>query len=183
MKQYIKYVDGNAVIKKLSEISVTKNDMITYNPTEKIVLEDGWVEYVAPEPSAEELLDAAKKEKLNALYEYDSSSKINNCIIVFNDTELDYWANKVERDALKGAVHDCMTMGRNTYRLDLRDKDISVTLDCDTLLLMLAQLEIYTIDCYNKTTDHEFTIKSLTTIDEINNYEFDGYPSPLQFNL
>lgn len=49
---------------------------------------------------------------------------------------------------------------------------------------MLAQLEVYAIDCYNKTTDHEYAIKALTTQDEIIAYDFmQGYPDKLTFEL
>lgn len=49
---------------------------------------------------------------------------------------------------------------------------------------MLAVLEVYAIDCYNRTTDHEFTIKALSTIDEIDAYTFkDGYPEQPKFEI
>jgi hypothetical protein len=44
MKQYIK--DG--VIKYTNRIVISKDGMHTYNPTEEMILADGWVEYVAP---------------------------------------------------------------------------------------------------------------------------------------
>lgn len=94
-----------------------------------------------------------------------------------------YWADKTERDALKGAIRDCMSVGRETYHLDLREKGISISLPCD-VLQMLAALEIYAIDCYNKTTDHEYEIKSLNTIEEVESYNYRvGYPEKLTFEL
>ena len=104
---------------------------------------------------------------------------------MYQGQELHYWANKTERDALKGALRDCMAMGREFYRLDLRDKGVSLTIRCELLLQMMAVLEVYAIDSFNKTTDHEFAIKACTTQVEVDAYEFRGvgYPEIPRFEL
>ena len=188
MKRYEKQIDGKTVRKSLKEIVVKKNGKQTFNPSEEMVLADGWVEYVAPtpvEPSEIVLLERARRRKLRELHDYDESKEVNNCVIVYQGQEIDYWAKPSERTDLKNAIRDCIAIGRENYRLDLRDKGISVVIPCEVLLLMLAQLEVYAIDCYNRTTDHEFFIKSLTTRDEIEAYEFrgNGYPQQLRFEL
>lgn len=201
MKKYTKEIDGKTIIKNRNEIVLKVRRTVTdkktgeakevimsvYNPKEEQLFENGWVEYVTPvppEPSAEELLERAKRRKLHELHAYDESSEVNDCIIVYQGQEFHYWADKTERDALKGALRDCIAMGRDTYRLDLRDKCVSITLPCEALLQMLSALEIYAIDCYNRTTDHEFAIKSLTAKEEIEAYDFTtGYPSIPKFEL
>ena len=188
MKQYIKEIDGKRVIKTRNRIVIHKDGKQIINPREEMVLADGWVEYVPPtqpEPSAEELLERAKRRKLDELYAYDESSEVNDCIIVYQGQELHYWANKTERDALKGALRDCMAMGREFYRLDLRDKGVSLTIRCELLLQMMAAFEVYAIDSFNKTTDHEFAIKALTTEVEVDAYVFRGvgYPPIPRFEL
>ena len=188
MKRYKKQIDGKSVIKTLKEIVIKKDGKQTFNPSEEMVLADGWVEYVAPtpvEPSEAILLERARQRKLRELHEYDESKEVNNCVIVYQGQEIDYWASKEERNDLKNAVRDCITIGRENYRLDLRDKGISVVIPCESLLLMLAQLEVYAIDCYNRTTDHEFFIKSLETMEEIEAYEFrgNGYPNIPRFEV
>lgn len=188
MKRYKKIIDGKTIVKELNKIVIRRDDIVTYNPTEEMVLEDGWVEYVPPtpiEPSAEVLLERAKKRKLLDLHAYDESSEVNDCIIVYEGNELHYWANKTERDALKGALRDCMAMGREFYRLDLRDKGVSLTIRCELLLQMMAVLEVYAIDSFNKTTDHEFAIKACATQVEVDAYVFRGvgYPAIPRFEL
>ena len=184
MKRFTKQIDGKNVIKTLKEIVVRKNGRVTYNPTEKMVLADGWVEYVAPEPTEEELLNLAKEHMIRRLHIFDESSEVNDCIIVYQGEEIHYWANKTERNDLKNAVRDCIAMGRDTYRLDLRDKGVSIALPCEALLQMLSALEIYAIDCYNKTTDHEYAIKALATREEVEAYDFRvGYPPIPRFEL
>jgi hypothetical protein len=47
MKLYEKIIDGNLQRKPLSKIVLIKDEMQIFNPTEEMVLEDGWVEYVS----------------------------------------------------------------------------------------------------------------------------------------
>lgn len=180
MKQYIK--DGK--IKHRNQIIVRKNGKQIINPTEEMILEDGWVEYVIPEMTDEQKIQSAMTRKLDDINWYDSSSEVNSCIISYMDQEMPYWANKTERSVLKTALEDCLKVGRTTYRLDIRDLGISIPINCELLLTMLSQLEVYAIDCYNKTTDHIYAVKNLTTIEDIENYDYrENYPEKLRFEL
>ena len=202
MKQYQKQIDGKLVRKQRNEIVLSVTRVITdkktgeekevksnvYNPTHEMLLENGWVEYAPTAPSVElserQLYRRAMARKLRDLEEYDNSSEVNDCIIIHQSEELHYWANKTERDALKGALRDCVSIGRDTYRLDLREKGISITLPCELLLQMMAALEVYAIDCFNKTTDHNYAIKSLETLEEVEAYDYKvGYPEKLRFEV
>ena len=132
----------------------------------------------------EEKLSALKNLKIEELMSYDESEEVNDCIIMYQGQELHYWASKDERNDLKNAVRDCVAMGRIEYRLDLRDKGISITLPCELLLQMMAALEVYAVDCFNVTTDHEFAIRACVTMDEVESYDFRrGYPEKLTFNI
>ena len=186
MKKYKKEIDGKAVVKALNEIVLNKDGSVIFNPTEKMVLADGWTEYVFKpmEWPIETQLQRAKDRKLRELERYDESEEVNDCIILYQGQELHYWASKDERNDLKNAVRDCVAMGRTEYRLDLRDKSLSITLPCELLLQMMAALEVYAIDCYNKTTDHAFAINALTTLEEVKAYDFKvGYPEIPKFEL
>ena len=134
------------------------------------------------ELSDEEVIPFLKGWKVSELKAYDESSEVNDCIIVHEGNELHYWASKSERNDLKNAVRDYVAMGRTEYRLDLRDKGFSITLSCELLLQTLSALEIYAIDCYNRTTDHEFAIMALNTREEVSAYDYTvGYPEKLRF--
>ena len=202
MKTYQKEIDGKLVRKKKNEIVLSVTRIITdkktgeekevksnvYNPTHEMLLENGWVEYVPTTPSIElterQLYRRAMARKLRDLENYDNSSEVNDCVIVYQGQELHYWANKTERNDLKNAVRDYLSMGRTEYRLDLRDKGISITLSCELLLQMMAALEVYAIECYNKTTDHNYAIKALETLEEVEAYDFKvGYPEKLRFEV
>ena len=180
MKKYIK--DGK--IKHRNQIIVYKNGKQIINPREEMILEDGWVEYVIPEPTDEQKLQRAINNKLHDIEWHDSSDEVNSCIISYMGQEMSYWANKTERSVLKTAIEDCLKVGRTTYRLDIRDLGISIPIKCELLLTMLSQLEVYAIDCYNKTTDHIYAVKNLTTIEDIENYNYrEDYPEKLKFEL
>jgi hypothetical protein len=186
MERYKKEIDGKTVIKALNKIVVIKDGMATYNPTEEMVLNDGWVEYVEPvvEPTDEELLSMAKESAIERIKAHDESSEVNNCIIIRDGVRLNYWADKHERDSLKSAVRDCIALGRTEYRLDLREFGMSMSIPCELLLKMLSALEVYAIDCYNKTTDHLFAVQTLDNVDAVESYDYHkGYPSILVFNI
>lgn len=188
MKKYKKEINGKVEVKTLKDIVLNKDGNVVFNPTEEMVLADGWTEYIATKPTPipeRVLVERARRRKLDELHRYDESSEVNDCIIVYQGQEIHYWANKTERNDLKNAVRDCIAMGREFYRLDLRDKGISITVQCELLLEMMAVLEVYAIDSFNKTTDHEFAIKALPTEAEIDAYEFRnvGYPEIPRFNL
>lgn len=187
MKYYIKNIDGLNIIKALKEIVIIKGDKQIFNPNEEVVLEDGWIEYIAPttpELTKEELFNNTKKKKIKEIELYDSSNLVNECFILSQDNVIPYWANKSERSSLKSAVQDCIAMGRETYRLDLREVGVSVDINCEKLLSMLSALEVYAIDCYNKTTDHIYAVNTLTTVEEIEAYDYRvGYPEKLTFTL
>lgn len=185
MKRYYKEENGKTV---WFNKSVKLNGFQIFNPTEEQILSAGYVEYVEPipvEPTEEELLAAAKKNKIEQIKAYDESKAVNNCVIKYGEQSFNYWADKSERDALKGAIRDCITMGRTHYRLDLREIGLSIWVECEKLLAMMVALEVYAIDCFNKTTDHIFAVNAMATVEEVKAYKFKGvgYPEQLTFSF
>lgn len=53
MKQYRKVINGLPVIKTRKQIVISKDGQNIYNPTEELILEDGWVEYTPEVEPAE----------------------------------------------------------------------------------------------------------------------------------
>lgn len=184
MKRYYRLENG---IRKWFKNVLVVDGMQIINPSEEQLINAGYVEFIPPakeEPTEEDLLRKAKEEKLKRLHEYDSSKSVNVCYIRYGGQSISYWADKHERDALKSAIRDCISLGRTEYRLDLREKGFSITLPCELLLQMLATLEVYATECYNKTTDHEFAINAFASIEEVDEYDFHvGYPEVLTLDL
>lgn len=185
MKRYYKE-NGDGTRVWLSNIIKTGDRQII-NPTREQILSAGYMEceddgsFFVEEDS----LARIREKKLALLHQYDESEEVNGCYIVYQGQEFIYWANKDERNDLKQAVRDCMEYGRTTYRLDLRDKMVSIQVPCDALLQMMGILEVYAVDCFNRTTDHEYALRSMQTEEEIERYEFrgNGYPEKPTFEF
>lgn len=92
---YTKIIDGNKVIKTRNNIVLKKVKTITdpetgenkditmnvFNPTEEMLLEDGWEIYTTPELTPEQILTNAKREKKHNINNYDSSANVNEFYI------------------------------------------------------------------------------------------------------
>ncbi len=183
MDKYYKEIEGKKVFFRNPLIM---DDKQIINPTEEQLIECGWTKYV-PEvytPTPQQLLEQARQEKLMEIESYDSSSDVNECLIHYNGEAIPYWADKTTRTTLKEAVRDCIAVGISTYRLDLRDYGVSIDIDCELMLRMLQELEVYAIRCYNKTTDHIYAVKAMDNIEDIQAYDFrSNYPSKLEFSV
>lgn len=183
-KRYYKIIEGKTVFYN-GEIIVI-GEMQIINPTEEQLTECGWIKYM-PEvytPTPIQLLEQARVDKLTEIESYDSSSDVNECLIHYNGETIPYWADKTTRTTLKEAVRDCIAVGLDKYRLDLREYGVSMEIDCELMLGMLQELEVYAIRCYNKTTDHIYAVKALDNIEDIEAYDFrSDYPSKLEFSV
>lgn len=153
------------------------------NPTEEQILSAGYIAYIE-ELSDAQILDNIKNGVKAQIHTYDKSENVDGCYIVYNGVKLRYWADKYERNDLKQSLRDCLSKGITTYRLDLRDLGISIYLDCEKFLDMLASLEVYAIQCFNNTTDHLFAVSSMDTVEGVTSYDYtQGYPEQLTFEL
>lgn len=175
MKRYEK--DG--LIKTRKQIVIRKDGMQTINPTEEMILADGWVEYVppvAPEPTEEELLERAKRDKRNELMLYDSSDAVNS----FSISGMSMWLDKATRAGLKLRFEAEKASGAESTTLWHEGMQFPLTID--TAFQMLYALELYASACYDNTQKHMASVRSLTTIEEVEQYDFTtGYPPKLEF--
>lgn len=183
--RYYKIIDRETVYNDGKKVVI--DGMVYTNPSHEFMLENGWLEYTPPptlEPTPEEKLEQAKANKLAEIEAYDTSEHVNVCYISYQGQIIPYWRNKLERDSLAGSVTDYMNRGNEDYRLDLREYGVSLTIPCSELLDMLEQLEEYAIKCYNKTTDHIFAVNALTSVEDVENYNYKAnYPKKLTFRL
>lgn len=87
MKRYTK----NGEIKTRRQIVIKKDGMATYNPTEEMILADGWVEYVPPtyEPipykkSPREIMEEIVLEQYNARTDIGNEEALERAIVIFD---------------------------------------------------------------------------------------------------
>lgn len=163
-------------IKNRKNIIINKDGMTTFNPTAEMLLEDGWELYVVPEPTKEELLARAKRDKKREIEHYDSSSEVNEFYV--NDVPM--WLDKSTRTGL---------MLRFNAEIAVKKQDtvlwygeVSIPLQLNTAVQMLYALEVYASACYDNTQLHYANVDKLETIEEVENYDFrNGYPEKLRF--
>ena len=123
-------------------------------------------------------LEKAKKEKLEAILAYDTSSDVNGFMLNGNKV----WLDKGTRVGLMNSIQITRDMGQDTttmwfdgYKLEVR---------CDMAIMLLSSLEMYALECFNVTAAHKIAVSELTTIEEVEAYDYKtGYPKQLDINL
>ena len=141
-----------------------------------MLLNDGWVEYIKPEPSAEEVLEKAKNYKIEEILAYDSSDEVN----IFYISEMPIWMDKATRAGLKLRFEAEIANAKSETVLWYDGHQFPLQLD--DAMKMLYAIEIYASVCYDNTQLHLANINKLTTIDEIEEYDYQtGYPEKLRF--
>ena len=176
MKLYKK----NGVIQFSDKIVIIKDDMQIFNPTEEMILEDGWVEYIKtvniPTPTDEEILERYLSDKINEILEYDASSEVNEFFL----GETSIWLDKATRAGLKLRFEAEISLGKDTTTLWY--DNIQYSLGLNKATQMLLAIELYASACYDNTQAHIANVKALENIEDIKNYDYrTGYPEKLRF--
>ena len=176
MKQYTKTIDGKTVIKTRNQIVVVANGRQHINPTEEILLADGWTEYVIPEPTEEELLQIARQRKARKIERYDSSSEVNQFFV----NGLSVWLDKATRAGL--LLRFQAEAAQGLVSTSLWYNGAQFPLKVDQAIQMLYAIELYASACYDNTQRHLAAVNELKTIEEIEQYDYKvGYPEKLSF--
>ena len=182
MKRYIK--DG--IIKTRNQIVIKGQRTIkgkdgnekvvstnTYNPTEEMILADGWVEY--EEPKVDELV-LAKQKATRAIERYDSSSEVN----LFYMGGQPMWLDKSTRAGLMLRFQSEQAIGREMTSLWYGGQMCELPLV--NAFQMLYALEVYASACYDNTQRHIAAVDMLESKEAIESYDYRvGYPEKLEF--
>lgn len=146
------------------------------NPKEEMVLADGWVEYIAPEPTTEELLTTARQRKVREIERYDSSSEVN----IFYVDSKPIWLDKATRAGL--LLRFQAEKAQGLVSTALWYNGVQFPLSVDNAIAMLYAIELYASACYDNTQRHLAAVNALTTVEEIEQYDYKvGYPDKLNF--
>lgn len=177
MKQYtkngeIKYAK-NIVLKITDEDG---NNMQVFNPTEEMLLENGWEIYVKPEPTAEEVFNREKEYKIEEIIRYDSSKEVNGFYIGGQEM----WFDKATRAGLKNRFDAEIAKGRTNTTLWYEGTPFN--LELTDAVPMLNDIELYASACYDNTQLHISNVKAMEDIESLKNYDYRiGYPDKLRF--
>lgn len=113
---------------------------------------------------------------ISKINEYDKSSQVNGVTINGMYT----WFDKATRVGLRNSTNVLKKLGNETTSLWVNNKEINIK--CDQLIDMLDKLEIYALNCFDTTSKHKRNVYQLSTIEEIENYDYtSGYPEKLTF--
>ena len=123
-------------------------------------------------------LEKAKKEKLAAILAYDTSSDVNGFMLNGNKV----WLDKGTRVGLMNSIQITRDMGQDTTTLWFDGYKLEVR--CDMAIILLSSLEMYALECFNVTESHKQAVSELTTIEEVEAYDYKtGYPKMLEMSI
>ena len=162
---------GGAITRRLDNGGV-----FTGLPTEDDLLSWGFKLYTPSVP--ERTLEDAKINKIAEITDYDTSEAVNSFILGDNIM----WINRDDRISIMNSTTILKNAGQESTTLWNHGK--KYILPCDTLIQMLSALEVYALQCYDVTEEHKADVNALTTIEEVDAYDYTiGYPPRLSFKV
>lgn len=176
MRQYKKKIDGVLVIKRKKDIILIKDGMQTINPTEEMILADGWEEYenIAETPIIK--LSKAKIEKKRQVEAYDKSEEVE----LFYIKGIPLWLDREERATLQRRFE--IEQRNGITNSTLWKNGVEFPLVISEAMVILDALEMYAIQSFDCTQRHIANIGNLTTMEDVQGYDYKaGYPEKLRF--
>lgn len=125
MKKYTKIINGHSVVKNRSQIVINKKGMNIYNPTEEMIIKDGWIEYI-PQiidesdsvlQNSYDILQDIILEQYNSKTDISDKEALNRELVIYN------WEKYIGKPLKKGQV---VVYNNNVYRVI---QDINKVLD------------------------------------------------------
>ena len=158
--------------------TIELNGCVVCNPTEDMLRQAGYEEYKEPMPTESEKLEQAKVEKIAEITAYDTSDNVNG--FVLNGAVV--WLDKATRVGLMNSTTIAKAAGKQTTTLWLGG--LKLVVDCDKAIQLLSALEMYALECFNVTESHKQAVSELTTIEEVEAYDYKaGYPKMLEMSV
>ena len=123
-------------------------------------------------------LKQAKVDKIAEIAAYDTSSSVNGFVL----NGLLVWIDKATRVGLMNSTTIAKAAGKQTTTLWLGG--LKLVVDCDKAIQLLSALEMYALECFNVTASHKQAVSELTTIEEVEAYDYKaGYPKMLEMSI
>lgn len=146
-----------------------------HRPTEEEITEDyQW----HTETLDKMMLEQAKLTKTREIKEYNSSSNVDGFYL--NGEK--HWLTLDERKAAELSTKAHITLGHETTEQCMGG--VFYTIPCESLIYMLAELEIYALECLNHAKRQEAEVMAMTDIEAVEKYDVTkGYPEMLRFEL
>ena len=133
---------------------------------------------IAPLPAAARRLEDAIEERIAALEAYDNSPEVNG----FYLGGIPCWITADERARYAASLMAAETRHRETITVTLVGQ--CLTLPFPIAKETLADIQLYADDAAGVTTAHREAIRALTSIEEVDAYDFTtGYPEKLTISF
>ena len=166
--------------------TIELNGCVVCNPTEDMLQQAGYEEYVEPLLTEKEKLEQAKADKIAEIAAYDTSDKVNGFIL---NGMLIPWSkndpnspNVEKRMGLRQNIADKVALGEENIAIWL--KGMSFTMPCAQAEVLMRSIENYAYECFNVTASHKQAVSELTTIEDVEAYDHkSGYPKMLEMSV
>ena len=166
--------------------TIELNGCVVCNPTEDMLRQAGYEEYVEPPLTEKEKLEQAKADKIAEITAYDTSSSVNGFIL---NGMLIPWSkndpnspNVEKRMGLRQNIADKVSLGEENIAIWL--KGMSFTMPCSQAEVLMRSIENYAYECFNVTASHKQAVSELTTIEDVEAYDYKaGYPKMLEMSV
>lgn len=123
-------------------------------------------------------VDEAKEKLVAEITAYDTSSSVNGFML----NGVLEWLDKATRVGLMNSTTISKATGQKATTLWLGGAKLVV--DCDKAIQLLSALEMYALECFNVTASHKAAVGELTTIKEVEAYNYKaGYPKMLEMSV
>lgn len=127
---------------------------------------------------ADKALVLAKKAKIAEIVDYDKSPAVN----AFYLNGEQHWLDFNLRDRVFDGNERIAYKGREETSLWLDGK--CFVMPIATAQDLICTIEVYAKDCYNVTATHQAEVNKLTTIEEVEAYDYKtGYPEKLNLKV
>jgi hypothetical protein len=176
MDKYMKIVDGNVVVKEANYIIVHVNGKQVINPSENLIISDGWTKVAKESKEVKYDLEQLRQDLLYKIQSYDKSDKVEGFYI--GDKLV--WFDREERASLQRRIDIEKKNGINTTTFWYNNTPFM--LGVDQASHILDAVELYAIKCCDNTRNHVVNIHKLNSVEELENYNYTiGYPEMLRF--
>lgn len=166
------YTEGNSLTRRVN------GTLFSGVPSEEQLTQWGFVEWVEPEPTPEQVLESAKQEKIAELEDYDRSNDVNSFLVNGQPA----WIDAATRSNYRGSLSDCELMGVTDIQLPIAGSLLPMTVA--DAKVYLARVQLYADRCTIVTKMHEAAIRQLQTVEQVAAYDFTaGYPPKEEFTI
>ena len=140
------------------------------NPSEETLFEHGYEKVEVPEDKLKEAIEA----KVAEIKEYDNSEAVNS----FSLNGMSVWINREDRIGTRRAIELDVANGLTESEIWLNG--LKLVVNSQLALKLLDAVGHYAYQAYNVTQAHIFTVKQLTSVEEVEKYDHTtNYPQKL----